>query len=353
MLNKLKLPLLGLMLFVVIFTGCTSNKPQAMTSENKANPSSVSSSGKPNWVNKPPQRLGYAYGVASSEIYGSEARALESARDKAKADLLAGIRVEISSSTDYSKSATMEFQGDMTLQENLNQKISSKTPAVELSGIKLNETWVDEQGKAAWALAELDTQAAAAELLAQLAQLEERLIQRGTLVNASKLDQVRYLKPSLQELVERRQLLQQLAFLGAATQVDPARRQAVEVLEIEVSKLLSSLGIQLQLSSNQAKALQPKLSKALTDLGFNLVNNQPDLRFVTQLKTNQVERNGLVYVDASASGQINTAESRTLHVINAATRSVSSEASVANNKAVSELAEKLASSLIESLYQNL
>lgn len=113
------------------------------------------------------------------------------------------------------------------------------------------------------------------------------------------------------------------------------------------------MGVKLEASSNEALALQPILASALTDLGFNLVNNQPDLRFVTQLKTNQVERNGLVYVDASASGQINTGESRTLHVINAATHSVSSEASVANNKAVSELAEKLASSLIESLYQNL
>ncbi|GLR63487.1 LPP20 family lipoprotein [Marinospirillum insulare] len=351
MLNKPYYFLTGLLLLSLSLVGCSGKQPK--TSQVAAgNKQSISI--QPEWVHNPPRRAGYAYGVASSEIYGSEARALETAKDKAKADLLASIRVEISSSTDYSKNATMQFQGDMTLQENLNQKISSKTPAVELSGIKTTETWVNEQGKETWALAELDTQAAARQLLTELAQLEERLLKRGALPDANKLDRVRYLKPSLQELVERQQLLQQLTFLGAATQADAARKQKVEQLEVEIAKLMASLSIQLQAVTSEAKALTPLLASALTDLGFNLVNSQPDLRLVLELKTSQVKRgNGLVYVDASSSGKINTAKNRTLHVINASTRAVSSEASVANNKAVTELAEKLADSLIESLYQNL
>lgn len=353
MLNRPKYLLLSLVLITFGLAGCSSNKLQPMPSEDKMSASTRASSIQPDWINNPPRRAGYAYGVASSEIYGSQARALETAKDKAKADLLASIRVEISSSTDYNKSATMEYQGDMTLQETLNQKISSKTPVVELSGIKVSETWVNEQDKEAWALAELNTSAAAEQLLQLLAQLEERVLQRGTLPNGAKLDRVRFLKPTLQELVERRQMLQQLTFLGAATRVNAARRQAVEKIEVEVAQLLASLGVQLQAVTNEAEVLKPLLANALTDLGFNLVNNQPDLRLVMQLKSSKVERGGLVYVDANASGLINTADNRTLHVINAKTRAVSSEASVASNKAVSELAGKLADSLIESLYQNL
>lgn len=344
--------LLSLVLTSIGLVGCSSSELKPMPNEAKE-PRITASGIQPEWVNNPPSRAGYAYGVASSEVYGSQASALETARDKAKADLLANIRVEISSSTDYSKSATMEYQGEMTLQETLNQKISSKTPAVELSGINISETWADERGNEAWALAELNTSAAAAQLLQELAQLEERILQRGTLPNATKLNRVRHLKPTLQELVERSAMLQQLTFLGAATQVDASRRQAIEKLEVEVAQLLASLGIQLQASTSQAEALKPLLANALTDLGFNLVNSQPDLRLVMQLKSSKVERNGLAYVDASASGKINSAKNRTLHVINATARKVSSEASVANNKAVTELAEKLADSLIESLYQNL
>lgn len=351
MLTKSKYALTALLLVTLGLMGCNSTKLQPMPTESKG-PSSNVSSIQPEWVNNPPRRSGYAYGVASSEVYGSQARALETARDKAKADLLASIRVEISSSTDYRKNATMVYEGDMTLQETLNQKISSKTSAVELSGIKVTETWV-EAGKEAWALAELDTRAAAADLLKQLAQLEERILQRGSLLGAAKLDRVRHFKPTLQELVERSQMLQQLTFLGAATQVDVARRQAIEKVELEVAQLLASLGIQLSASTKEAAALKPILANALTDLGFNLVSNNPDLRLDLELKSSKVERNRLIYLDASASGQINTAENRTLHVINAATRAVSSEASVASNKAVNELAEKLADSLIESLYQNL
>jgi len=347
--NKRLYFLLAFVLFSVGLLGCSASQPQKQLVIEKRQATSL----KPEWVHQPPERLGYAYGVASSDTYGSEARALESASDKAKADLLANIRVEMSSSTDYNKKATMGFQGKMTLQETLNQKISSKTTAVELSGIKVSETWVDAKNKEAWALAELNTQVAAQQLLLQLNQLEKRLLQRGTLPKAAKLERIRYLKPSLQELAERRLILQQLTFLGAATQIDAARAQAVEKIEAEITKLLASLGVELQLATNEAKALQAKLASALTNLGFNLVNNDSDLRLVIQLKSNKLERNGLSYVDASASAQINSASNRTLHVINAATRAVSSELSVANNKAVSELAEKLANSLIEGLYQNL
>src|SRR5690554_4978528 len=329
--------------------GCSASQSQKQLVAEKGQAISV----KPGWIHQPPQRLGYAYGVASSEIYGSEARALETASEKAKADLLAGIRVEISSSTDYSKSATMEFQGGMSLKENLNQEISSKTPSVELSGIKVSETWVDAKNKEAWALAELNTQDAAQQLLLQLTQLEERLLQRGTLPKASKLERIRYLKPSLQALAERRQILQQLTFLGAATQVDAARAQAVEKVEVEITQLLASLGVELQLTTSEAKALQAKLASALTNLGFNLVSHDSDLRLVIQFKSNKLEQNGLSYVDVNASAQINSANNRTLHVINAAARAVSSELNVAKNKAENELAEKLASALIESLYENL
>lgn len=352
MFEKTKYFLYSLLFFTLSLVGCNTSNLQPMATEAKV-PSSTAASIQPEWVNNPPKRSGYAYGIASSEVYGSQARALETARDKAKADLLAGIRVEISSSTDYTKNATMQYQGDMMLQETLNQKISSKTPAVELNGIKVTETWVSERSNEAWALAELDTSVAAKQLLQQLAQLEERILQRGTLPKANKLDRVRHFKPTLQELVERRQILQQLTFLGAVTQVDIARRQAIEKIEVEVAQLLASLGIQLQAATKEAEALEPKLANALTDLGFNLVSKNPDLRLVLQLRSSKVERNGLNYLDASASGKINGAENRTLHVINAATRTVSSEESVANNKAVVELAEKLAESLIESLYQNL
>jgi len=349
MLNKSRYLFFCFVLIALGLVGCNVNPSQTQTATEKRPVPDI----QPEWIHKPPQHLGYAYGVASSEIYGSEARALETAKKKAKADLLAGLRVEISSSTDYQKSATLAFQGGMTLQENLTQKITSKIPDIELSGIQVTETWVDKKNKEAWALAALNTFVTAQELLQQLAQLEERLLQRGTLPKATKLNRIRYLKPSLQDLAERRQILKQLTFLGETARINTARYQAVEEVEAEISRLLASFGVELQLTDSEAKALQSKLASTLTNLGFNLVNNQPDLRLIVQLKTSQLVRNGLTYVDALASGQINTTDNRTLHVIRASTRAVSSEASVANNKAVNELAEKMADALVESLYQNL
>src|SRR5690554_766277 len=89
--GKLKHLLWGGLLLGAL-TACVASQPQSADAP--------ADSAKPGWVHSPPQRHGYAYGVASAEIYGSEARALESAREKARADLLAAIRVEISSSVD-------------------------------------------------------------------------------------------------------------------------------------------------------------------------------------------------------------------------------------------------------------
>lgn len=331
-------------ILAVGLAGCGANQPKTAVEAANA---------KPSWVVSPPQRHGYAYGVASSDVYGSEARALETAREKAKADLLANIRVEISSSVDYRKSASMQYQGNMSLQETLVQDINSKTSNIELAGLQVKETWIDERGKEAWALAELNVAVAVSKLLGDLDQVEQRLLARGLGSGATRLEQVRSIKASLPELGERRKILEQLRFFGEQGQADQQQRHAVEQLEAEIAKLLASLSIELRADSAKSGQLQPVLAQALTDLGFNLVRQQGDLRLDLQLKSSQVSRNGLYYVDAQASGQMSTAEQRMLYVINSATRAVSSEQTVANNKAVNELANDLARLLVESLYEKL
>ena len=342
--GKLKHLLWGGLLLGAL-TACVASQPQSADAP--------ADSAKPGWVHSPPQRHGYAYGVASAEIYGSEARALESAREKARADLLAAIRVEISSSVDYSKRASMEYQGAMSLQETLAQSINSKTKNVELAGLQISDTWVDAGGNEAWALAELDVATAVDSLLHDLEQIERRLLARGSGAGSDRLERVRSIKPSLTELAERRKILEQLGFLGAQGRINQQQRQAVEQLETEIASLLASLSIQLHATSAKAGQLQPVLAQALTDLGFNLVQGAADLRFDLLLESSQLTRNGLYYVDARASGQMNSAANRMLYVVNATTRAVSSDGTVANNKAVSELAHELAELLLESLYQKL
>ncbi len=327
-------------------SGCALN--QGKSAETLADATAA-----PAWVQNTPRRHGYAYGVASSEIYGSQERALETAREKAKADLLANIRVEISSSVDYSKTASMEFAGQTSLQETFAQNINSKVKNIELSGLQIQDTWVDAKGKEAWALAELNVAVAVEKLLQDLQQLEQRVLERGIADSPDRLQRIRSVKPSLEDLAQRRQILQQLNFFGEQGRTDAAQGRAVEQLEAQIADLLASLSIRLQAGSAQAGQMQPILAQALTDLGFNLVNGPADLSFDLQLKSSQVARNGLYYVDAQASGQMSNAQNRLLYVINADHRAVSTDSSVANSKAVNELAQQLAQMLVNNLYQKL
>lgn len=342
-----KLSAVFILLNSLVLTGCLASTPPASQTA-KSNAGTP----KPAWVHNPPSQVGYAYGQASAEIYGSEARALETAQELAKADLLANLRVRIESSTNYSKQASLEFGGATKLQENFNQTIRSSTPPVELTGLQITETWVNPNGKEAWALAQLNTNQAINQLLGELNQLEDRVLARGTQPQAAKLERIRYLKPSIEDLVQRQKILEQLAFLGATTLVDANKKQAVEQLELEVAQVLASLGVQVSATS-AAQELTAGLSQALTDLGFNLVTHSADLHLQLDAKFSQINRGGLIYIDATANSKISTAAGRVVQAIQASSRGVSSEASAAKAKAQTELTQDLANSLITTLYQNL
>lgn len=340
---------LAALLFFALLTGCNSqpSKPQA------ANQTASSfNEPQPAWVNQPPSRAGFAFGVGSSEIYGSEGTAINLAKDLAKADLLASLRVEIDSSSHLSTEGSSSSAGDFSLQQNLSQQISSRIPSVELSGIKTLETWVNSQSKTAWALAELNVSQAQLELLAELDEVNQQLLARGLATSGSKLDQVRYVKPSFTQLAKRKQLLQQLDFLGANKQLPHQANQQVEKLEAQIGQLLASLGIRLKANNAAASRLLPQLQQSLTGLGFNLVRQQEDLLIEVELSSSSIQNQGLTHTSASASGQV-THLGRTLHALTSSTRQASSQASVALSKAENELAQDLANQLVTSLYENL
>lgn len=346
--TKLTAGLLAL-LVVALLAGCksTPSKPSA----NKV-ASNQFNQPLPAWVNQPPNRAGFAFGVGSSEIYGSESTAINLAKDLAKADLLASLRVEIDSSTHLSKEASSSSTGDFSLQQNLSQQISSKIPKVELSGIKTQETWINPASKTAWALAELNVHQAQLDLLAEIAQLDEELLNRGFSKAGSKLDQIRYLKPSFTQLAKRKQLLQQLDFLGASKELPLQRNQQIEELERNIGQLLASLGIKLAVANPAANNLLPLMRQSLTSLGFNLVNSQEDLVLQLGFSSSSIQNQGLTHTSASAHGQVSH-QGRTLHALTSSTRQASSQASVALSKAENELAQDLANQLVSSLYENL
>lgn len=334
------LPLLAGLLIALSLAGCSGNKPQQLTSDQR-----------PLWIDHPPHQSGRAYGVGSAEVYGSQSRALQTAREQAIANLLAGIRATFSSQTDISRNAEMRSDGSLLLHDQLQQQLRTQVQAVELPGIQVAETWTRPDGREIWVLAELDRLTAEQQLLQSLNQLDQRMLARGLPASGSKLERLQYLAPTLKELVERQQLLEPLVFLGAENRVDATQRRGVEQLDSEIRRLLASLTLTLQTADARSASLAPEVAAALTRAGFTLVGQGADLQLFLSLDSTQVARNRLHHVDARAQGQLSTPEGQTLQAVNETYRGTSSDPGVAESLAIQGVAEQLSQRLIGRLYQ--
>jgi hypothetical protein len=293
------------------------------------------------------------FGVASAENYGSEANALERAKEQARVDLLSRIRVEVSGTTETSNRMEMNNGQVTNMSEVLTQEARSRVNEIELPGMEVTETWVNPQGKDAWALAQLNRAEAERQLLNELQRTNQRLLERGLPQQGSKLEKVRQVIPSLPDLARRNQLHQQLTFLSATGRVVATQRKAVDELDAQIQALLSSLSFSVEGQNSLAERMRPELAEQLTAMGFNMVNSGADLQLRLSLSMDEVQRERLHHRVAQASGQVVTPEGRTLYAVSESGRAASTDPNVATRKAVKAMATLLAQTLATGLYDNL
>lgn len=133
----------------------------------------------PAWVTGLPSSAGHVYAVGSANIKeeGSEAKAISSAGEAAKVELLSTLRANVKSS--QQSKATLKLQRSVktesTLEEQVEKSTVITTSARDLPGLKIAETHIDRDSDSVYALAALDLSAATAELGRRQQQLESRL----------------------------------------------------------------------------------------------------------------------------------------------------------------------------------
>ncbi|MFG1491745.1 LPP20 family lipoprotein, partial [Oceanospirillum sp. HFRX-1_2] len=143
--------LLSLLFAAAVLTGCSS------APEKKE-------SGMPDWVNTLPERSGYVYGVGSADNTGSESNAIENSKERARADLIRQMQVQISS--EFTSETQLQMTGGKTtgFVEQVNDKVRSRIPEIELPGLSWSDSWGNPETKTHYTLAELNRRAAEARL---------------------------------------------------------------------------------------------------------------------------------------------------------------------------------------------
>lgn len=339
--------LLSLLFAAAVLTGCSS------APEKKE-------SGMPDWVNTLPERSGYVYGVGSADNTGSESNAIENSKERARADLIRQMQVQISS--EFTSETQLQMTGGNTtgFVEQVNDKVRSRIPEIELPGLSWSDSWVNPETKTHYTLAELNRRAAEAKLAEQLSaidlELEEKTLPTSETNDGqpiSQIDQVREAMPVLALFAKRDKLVDQLKFVAETGFSRFALDEDLVELRRDLNSLISSLKITLSPGNSEARALDASLAEEMTKLGLRLTTSgdaDADLRLTYSLTLSSKEVNRTHYVFARSQVQIRDSKNRIMGAFDREAKGVSGMEDRAQHLAAKQLGGILAREVIDALF---
>ncbi|WP_417598757.1 LPP20 family lipoprotein [Oceanospirillum sp.] len=336
-----------LLLVAVALAGCSSAPEQRLGEA-------------PAWVDQLPQRAGYVYGVGSADNTGSESAAAENAKERARADLIRQMQVMVSGDFSSQTQLQMTDGQNTSFIEEVNDKVRSRIPEVELPGLGWSDSWVNPVTKTHYALAELNRHSAEARLAEQLAAIDLELegkalpaTETPTGQPVSRLDQARAAMPVLLRFAQRDKLVRQLRFVAESGFSRFAPDEALVNLRHELNRLVSSLRIQLSPVNTAARKLDASLAEEMTKLGLRLNasdDDEADLRLSYSLTMSSREVRRTHYVFARSAVQIRDSENRIMGSFDREAKGVSGMKDRAQHLAAKQLGTILSREVIDALF---
>ena len=302
----------------------------------------------PDWVNNPPQRTGFAYGVGSGDLWGDKADAVRRAGEAARVNLVSQLRVTVSSDFSNRLEERTAMGKQTELVRTVQNTVRSKVPAVELDEVKVTDTYFEK--KFAYALAELDRVKAANRLRAQIAHLEDQVVAIGVKPRSgSTLQQLRTVLPALSLFAQRDRLADQLALVGTQRQ-KPALRNELQTIQSTIYDLFNQLHVRISMTDDGAQEIAAGVMEALTEQGMRISQQgRYDLMIQVSATLRPVAKNGAHFVFADSRVTIKDDNDRILSTFSKQAKGASSYANLAKAKAEKNVANMLAQELAAAL----
>jgi hypothetical protein len=313
--------------------------------------------GLPSWVISPPASDEYVYGVGSAEISKDHDSAMDRARDRARSEILKRMEVTVSGETRTSVRREVE-KGKSRVTRSVMNRVRTHVSATSLTHVQQVESHVDRAEDTVYVLLRLDRDAAQADLLSRLEEIDRRLrdiAERKT--EGSRLQRLEILMPALPLFEKRRQVLEKLDRLGKK---GPDCRLPPELSELRdrIGSLLDSLVVVLRPLDSTSAGLDSGLRRALSRQGLRVrQSGRGDVFLRYQAELRRIERDGVHFVFAQGSVTVLNGKGDILNEFQEKAKAASQDTVLARDRAVSELAsglgQKLADSLIISFEQEL
>lgn len=333
---------------VCSLAACVANAPKSGSSANSNRAANQASFDTPDWINNPPQRKGFAYGVGSGDLWGDKADAVRRAGDAARVNLVSQLRVTISgdSSTDIQERKATGKETELV--QTMRNTIRSSVPAVELDEVKITESHVE--GKYAYALAALDRQQAASRIRGQISDIEDEIVAINNRPRqGNTLEQVRVLLPALQLFAQRDRLADQYAFVSMQRK-KPTLNEDLAAVQRQIYSLFDTLEVRIAMTDSGAQEIAAGVIEALTEQGMRITDQGSyDLMVEVSAKLRPLEKDGLHYVFADSRVTIKDSNSRTLSTFSRQAKGASGHVELAKAKAEKSVASMLAAELAIAL----
>jgi hypothetical protein len=304
--------------------------------------------GKPKWIVEPPRATGFLYGVGSAESYGNDADAASQARDRAKAEIVRQIEVQISAETQM-ETTVRQTKTSEQFQRDVRQMVQSRVPEFTLSHVSTEETYSDKESRTVYVLERLDVQKELADLRKRISDIEDEAN-----AVAGKLDTPEYaglrgvqkLAGVLVRLGERSQLRVRANKLRAGSYAlanDPMR-----AIEDRIIAKMAALRIVLQSAGNGE--LDSGLKRKLTERGLRLVaGGDADIVVKYAVAFDFQRDKGVVFAVPKGTMEITDKAGTVLRAVESKAKGSSQTESVARTRAIEKLAEALGDELIAVL----
>ena len=236
---------------------------------------------RPSWIEVLPQQQGRIYAVGLAPFAPNQAQAVKQASQNARVEVVTRLRASVKGETNIKSSASFQRQlgGGTTgkSQQQIAQDSQITTQALELPGLGIEETWVDQSSRTAYALAFLDVAAAERELQSRLSS-----VRKDAALNVTPSDDLRERIRAIQRMRKGQEELKRIDALATtliAGGLDESLPSDVHGLNTQIERKLD--------------VLRPSIAVGLR--GERLSGEDPT---VPTLLRNAIASQGLSWVDA-------------------------------------------------------
>lgn len=240
-------------------------------------------------------------------------------------------------------SASRVIQGGNTqMTRKLREAVYTHIPETKLTGVDVEEVYIDQANYTAWALVRLDREAAAADLRDEISDLDQEIARyAGVPDTLPKHRQLDRMLPALAAMATRDQLEARLRLIAGGT-APPTSREEAQVNR-RINDLLNDLTVVLRPRGQAARDVEPYLLKYLTVRGLSVASSGTgDITLEYDLKTRDTTDQGRYFSFAEGSILVRNERGETVRSVDARAKGVSGvSADQARSKAVEQLGERL------------